>query len=92
MVVFGDWDWYKVTSRRWCGVRPVVSVPSRRCLGGRLLEFESLIGREDNPASDALLDRHVPCPAQGREAGSEAHHGRFFLGSWARNSIGDKVG
>lgn len=63
-------------------MRPVALVPSRRCLGGRLLEFEGLIGREDNPASDALLDRHVPCPAQGREAGSEAHHSRFFLGSW----------
>lgn len=74
-------------------MRPMVSVPSRRCLGGRLSSLRRLIGRRDNPASDALLDRHVPCSAQGREAGSEAHHGWFsgIVAAWPRNSIGDKV-
>ena len=77
MVVSGDWDWYEVTSSRWwCatnGLGPVSQVFRRAAV-----EFESLIGREDIPASDALLDQHVPCSAQGREAGSNAHHSRFF--------------
>lgn len=60
----------------WCatsGLGPVSQVFRRAAV-----EFASLIGRGDNPASDALLDRHVPCRARGREAGSEAHQGRFF--------------
>ena len=48
-------------------MRPVVLVPSRRCLGGRLSGSRSLIGREDNPASDALVRPACPCSLFGAE-------------------------